>query len=422
MKFRPLGGALTVMAAAACARAPAAPPRAVAGIGESTSPDVEESAVSDPQIFRVLLRELDGDSVVQRERIHIRVDLGVVTLSGNATCQLAKNRAMETAHVIRGVRAVIDGVTTGPELRSNEELEFTVAGVLSHEPVAAERHLAARANAGVVQLWGDVDSDATRRIIEADLLAIPGVREVADNLGVRPQPVADWRLANEVERILTSDPWLRTSGAKVESHHHVVFLSGSVASAAEWARAEYDARSAAPKRVDLSMLRIETLPDDGTWRETPDRTPTDSDMRQALLDAYVLDPRTQGLMPTVSVQHGVVLLTGVAPDQIALRAAEEDARNVRGALEVRDDIREMETFTRETDDTVLSEVATALARDPRLGALHISVAVTKGRVLLRGTVPTSADRVNAIGVASSVAGARAVQDALVVVPVGLALQ
>ena len=423
MRLRAFGRALALITAAACGRPLDAAPRMAAHVSEAASRDIgENSAVSDPQILRVLLRELDRDAVVQRERIGIHVDLGVVTLSGNASCRLGKERAAEIAHVIRGVRAVVDGLTLNSQPRSDDELEFSVAGVLSHDPVVADRHLAARAHAGVVQLWGDVDSAAARRIIKADVLTIPGVREVSDNLGVRPQPMADWRMATEVERTLKSDPWLRASRARVQARHDVVLLSGSVASAAERARAEYDARSAAPRRVDMSMLGIETLPDDGTLRAAPERAPADSEIKQALLDAYAVDPRTQGFLPTVDVRHRVVVLTGLAPDEIALRAADEDARNVQGALDVHDDLREEQTLVPENDEALWSDVAAALARDGRLGALHIAVAVKGGRVFLRGRVPTYADRMNAIGLASSVRGARDVHDALVVTPVRLARQ
>jgi hypothetical protein len=104
----------------------------------------------------VLARELERDAVVGREQFGVRVDLGIVTMSGSVTRRLAKDRAAEIAHVIRGVRAVIDGLILAPPQRSDDELEFLVAGVLSRDPVTAGQPLAASTRDGVVRLWGHV--------------------------------------------------------------------------------------------------------------------------------------------------------------------------------------------------------------------------------------------------------------------------
>jgi osmotically-inducible protein OsmY len=421
MKTRALGHALTLLTAAACAHSQEAPAHVGVRSTGAVSPAVDDRAVSDPQILRVLLGELDRDAIAGRERIRVRVDLGIVTLSGSVTCRLAKDRVAETAHLVRGVRAVMDGLSLAPQRHSDGELGLVADRVLSRDPVTAAHHLETREHDGVVWLWGDVDSMATRRIAEADVLAIPGVREVSNNLGVRPQRIADWRLASEVERTMNSDPWLVASRVRTEMRENAVFLSGFVGSAAERTRAEYDARSAAPAMVDVSMLGIDTLADDGTLRAMPGWAPSDSDIRQTVLDVYAIDSRTSSFLPTVVVQHQVVLLTGAAPDLFALRAAEDDARSVQGALAVQNDMRERGTVATESDNIVLAEVVSALARDARLAKLRISVDVHGGRVHLHGTVPTSADRMNAVALASSVEGALDVQDALVVAPTGLAL-
>jgi osmotically-inducible protein OsmY len=422
MKTLALGRALILIAVAACARSlRALPPVAAPNVGAIPTHNADP-AVSDQQILHVLLRELDRDAVTGHEHIRAQVVVGVVRVSGSVASLAADDRAQEIAHLARGARAVIDGITLAPRERSDVELECTIAGVLGRDPVTADSRLAARAEGGAVRLWGEADSMATRRIAEADVRAIPGVRKVTNDLDVRPQRVADSRIAAEVERALDRDPWLRDPPPRVEVHGGLVLLSGSVGSAAERARAEYDARSAAPKGVDLAPLRIETTGDDGTLRATPGWTPSDSQMTTALLDGCALDPRTKGFVPTVDVRHRAVLLTGAAPDSSVLRAVEEDARNVQGALSVQNDMRDRQTIAVESDDALLSEVSSALARDASLGPLRLSVGVRNGRVYLSGTVPTSAARANAIAVASSVEGARDVYDGLVVAPVRFALR
>jgi osmotically-inducible protein OsmY len=166
-------------------------------------------------------------------------------------------------------------------------------------------------------------------------------------------------------------------------------------------------------------LRIDASADDGTLRAMPGFAPDDRDIAQAVLDAYAVDPRVRPFAPTINVRNGVVVLTGIAPDARALRAAEEDARNVPGVAQVRDVMRERSAVSAESDERVLSDVRVAMTLDPRLGSLHIAVGVRRGRVYLRGAVPTTADRMQAIALASSVPGAIDVDDDLAVVPVGI---
>jgi osmotically-inducible protein OsmY len=168
--------------------------------------------------------------------------------------------------------------------------------------------------------------------------------------------------------------------------------------------------------VDASRLHIEGFADDATLRTQPRVSRSDEEIGQALLDAYVRDPRVAPFVPSVNVRQGVVVLTGVAPNPDAARAAGDDARNVTGVIGVHDDIKGAPTLLSEPDARVRSEVQTAIARDQRLASLHIGVEVLRGRVILRGTVPSEPDRLHAIALASSAAGARDVEDGLVLAP------
>jgi len=398
---------------------PVQAPASTLDVEESTK--VEPEAASDSRIMRVLIRELDRDRVVGREHIRVNVDLGVTSLEGHVASRLAKDRAVEIAGVVKGIRAIIDRIAVTPRERPDRELEFVVAGTLSNDPVTASQSIAARALDDVVYLSGDVDSMGTRRIAERDVLSIPGVVEVIDDLALRPQRILDESLAAAVARIVRDDPWLDSSSLQVSARRGAVALAGRVASGAERARAENDALQASPASVDVSALQIDTVfNDDGTLRETAAFASTDLDITRALRDAYVLDPRVNPFAPTVEVRDRVVVLTGVAPTRAALRAAEEDALHVPGVANVRDDLKERRSVIEEDDGALRSEVLATMARDPQLNLLHIAVQVQRGRVFLRGTVPTETARARAVALASSAPGTLDVDDGLAVALTGLA--
>jgi osmotically-inducible protein OsmY len=364
----------------------------------------------------VLQREFHADRVVSAEQIGVTSDDGVVTLQATVPTHLAKERAVAIAHVVRGVRAVIDRIDVAPREREDHQLEVVVAAILSSDPVTHGQRIAARAQAGSVQLSGEVESFATRRIAEEDVLGIPGVVRVKDDLAVVPRKRNDVRLTESVKRTLGDDPWIDDANVRVSSDRGRVVLTGFVGSDAERLRAEQDSSMASPRSVDASLLRVDRWTDDGTLRAKPPAARGDREIGQSLLDAYVADPRVHPFVPTVDVHERAIVLTGVAPNQEAKDAAVQDASNVSGAVDVRDDMKLMPSVAHRSDDEIRAEVTSALARDALLRPLKLGVEVLDGRVYLKGNIHSQADRLHAIALATSARGTRSVEDNLVLIP------
>lgn len=297
---------------------------------------IEERRVSDAQIVDVLRRELWQDAAAGREDVRPSSTGGIVTLSGTVSTRLAQLRAVEIAHVVRGVRGVVDRIVVTCPPRSELELEHAVGDMLERDPVTADLGIAVHASGEVVLLSGDVDSNATRRAVEEDALAVVGVREVEDDLAIVPAVRSDARLRAEAARMIRQDIWVDSSRVSIEASAGVVRLSGTVDSAAERARLENDARATTPLAVNIGAVRV-VLPfiDDGTLRATPPETPSDADIASIVAAVYASDPRLRTSMPMFEVRDGVVFLGGYTASAEAARAAEADARNVRGVNDVR---------------------------------------------------------------------------------------
>jgi hyperosmotically inducible protein len=371
-------------------------------------------SASDTRIVAVLIRELDADAVVTHERVEIDCANGILSLQGRVASRLAKERAVAVAQVVRGVRAVIDRIAIAPDPQPDYALEFVAASALSTDPATGGEPIGAHAHDGVVRLSGNVDSNATRRIAESDVLALPGVVDVIDDLAIAPGPRSDERIEVGVRRLMRDDPWLEDAQVRVSVRDGVVLISGVVNSAAERSRAEVDAQASTPGGVDVAGLRIVTAPD-GTWRDDPSPYRTDGALAEALRDALARDPRVRPFLPTSDVRNGVVVMTGDAPDLDTARAAAEDARNLPGIADTHVDL-PVATDRGQADAAILYGARDVIARDPRLSARQITVAVFHGRVLLRGTVDSEADRRHAVSAATSVPGAQGVDDELLVAP------
>ncbi len=413
-------GVLAVgVASQACAGPPPPPVHAPAPARETLSGNpFDGGAVPDDSIARVMRHELAADPVLAGQVVGVDVAQGVVDLQGTVETALAKERVLEIARVVRGVRAVVDRVQVAARPRPDYELDFAVANALSQDPAVAGAPIAARAHLGIVYLTGHVATQAERRAAGADVLGVPGVRDLVDDVVLRAQvPLDAHRTEMAAARVLRDDLWLDSSHLRIQWTGGTLRLSGWVGSPQEWARAEADARSASPTgSVDASAVRIDRWTDDGTLRRGPMVARSDGDLGQALLDAYVRDPRVPPFVPTVDVHDGIVILTGVAPNPDAARAVDADARDLPGAAAVHDFVKSAPTVEDESDASIAERVASSLRSDPLLAGRPIAVAVVQGRVFLRGTIPSERDRALAIGIAASAPGAHGVEDGLVLEP------
>jgi osmotically-inducible protein OsmY len=403
-------GALGAGTAACGASAPTAPARTAEDTPQAFSDArVLPTTASDTNIVAVTLRELQADTVVRRERIEVDCVNGVLTLQGEVAVPLAKLRAVEIAELGKGVRAVVDRLVLAAHPQPDYELEFLAASALAHDHVTYGEPIAAKGSAGTIRLTGNVDSNATRAIAENDVLAIPGVLSVENDLAVVPGPRSDGRLLGEVTRVMNDDPWIDDARVHIEVGQQVVRLSGNVNSAAERARAERDAHACSPEGVDVTALRIDPIAD-GTLRGQPAVPRTDDDLTRAFFDAVRRDPRVRPFVPGIQVRDRVAVITGQAPNRDAALAVADDARNVVGMADTHIELDALAMSASDDDGAVRAGARGVIDRDPRLSVLRLSVDVLHGRVTVSGEVPSEVDRRRALAAVASVPGARGVDD------------
>lgn len=294
--------------------------------------------VPDARIEEVARRELKDDSATRAQAIGVTSDHGILVLTGSPSTLLASQRALELAHLVRGVRAIVNRVDLAAVPRPDLDLKLAIEEALRRDPLTARDRLYTRVQGGAVRLTGEADSPAVRAAVLADVAAIPGVVAIVDDLAVERATAPDGLLASTIRRTLADDPWLDGSRVTVDAQSGDVRLGGWVASPRERARAEADAWTAAPAAVDAGGIRVDRFADDGTLRGSPDTPRPDGDLEQSLLDAFLHDGRiTPPFAPKVDVRNGVVVLSGAAPNPDTARAVVADAWSlpgVRGVLDL----------------------------------------------------------------------------------------
>lgn len=294
--------------------------------------------VPDATIAAVARRELRNDPATRAEAIGVTSDHGILVLTGSVTTLLAVQRALDIAHLVRGVRGIVDRLDLAAVPRPDHDLEVAATLALRRDPVTARERLEVRVQGGALLLTGEVDSPAVRGAVLADLQSVPGIVAVLDDLLVEHVTAPDALLAETVRRSLADDPWLDRSRVQADAIRGVVRLDGWVGSLPQLSRAIADAWTAAPSGVDARGVRVDRFADDGTLRTSPETPRSDGDLAQSLLDAFLHDGRiTPPFAPKVDVRNGVVVLTGAAPNPASARAVDADAWNlpgVRGVLDL----------------------------------------------------------------------------------------
>jgi osmotically-inducible protein OsmY len=207
------------------------------------------------------------------------------------------------------------------------------------------------------------------------------------------------------------DPLVWDGPVSVDVADGVVKLRGVVGTAAARSHAHMAARVVGVKHVDTTELLIAPRTRKVKLPPHPEVVYADTTIARAVRDALLLDPRTTSYAIRVSVEEGVVVLTGDVESVDTKRAAELDARNTVGVWRVRNDIR-VRPVDIPTDAQLEGLVESALQQDAVLERHHIIPTARNGKVFLHGNVDTYYERDRATAVVGRLPGVAAMNNNL----------
>jgi osmotically-inducible protein OsmY len=352
------------------------------------------------------------DHSVPSSSITVATHSGAVTLTGSADNLLVRDRAVRIAESVKGVRTVIDQVAVAPSDRSDGEIRDAVTQALRVDPAADSYQINPVVDHGAVTLNGRVDSWQEQQLAMNVAKGVRGVTAVHNNLAIdykfdRP----DMEILPEVERYLENDVLVDASLINVSVKDGAVTLTGTTGSAAETRRAERDAWVAGVKSVDGSQLSVEAWAAKDNRRYTR-KTRSAAEIKKAVQDAFLYDPRVLSFNPQVTVNDaGVVRLSGVVDNLKAKQAAERDARNTVGVRRVQNNLT-VSPASPVADARLSAGVTNTLELDLLLDASDIDVSAHHGVVTLTGSVDTYVDKSEAEDAAMRTNGVVAVNNQL----------
>ncbi len=359
--------------------------------------------LDDSMIWSGVNEELWEAKAVDANDIDIEVNDGIVTLEGQVDNILSKERAVRVARMTRGVRSVIDKIEVNPVGRTDKEVRDDVLRAIASDPVTDSWKINIAVSDRNVTLDGNVESYTEKQLAEKVAKSVRGVAGVDNQISISYDTIrTDSEIRTEIEQRFAWDARLDDDRPKVEVDDGEVTLSGFVGSDYEKMIARADAWVTGVTGVDDGQLMV------NEWKEPDTKgfdaaVPNDEEIHEAVRRAFLYDPRVNMFNPTVSVDNGVVTLTGIVSNLKAKRAAAQDARNTAGVWRVKNYLR-VRPDREWSDGEIKDEVADALLRDPFVNRFDISTTVYDGDVFLRGEVDSYFEKEQAEDVVARVKG------------------
>lgn len=215
----------------------------------------------------------------------------------------------------------------------------------------------------------------------------------------------DTQLQRDVQAELAWEPSVHEAEIGVAAKDGVVTLSGYVHSFAEKYIAERAAERVSGVRAIAEDLTVK-LP---TRFERTDTTIAHDVVNALCTDIQVPDDRIKA-----RVENGWITLDGDVEWQYQKSAAERAVRYLAGVIGVSNRItiqpKRVSTFE------VSNKIKDALRRNAEVDADHIVVEAADGRVTLKGTVRSYAERLDAERAAWAAPGVRSVEDKIAISP------
>ncbi|WP_319406040.1 BON domain-containing protein [uncultured Desulfosarcina sp.] len=360
--------------------------------------------LTDSTIRESIGKHILYETAIAPGQVDIKVNDGIVMLSGTVNNLLRKDRVRQIAESIRGVRSVVNTVAVKPVVRENEVIARDVRNSLPQIPPDHGMDVSVSVDAGVVTLNGTADSWVLNRLAVHQAMSIKGVSEVVNLIDIKARLERDDKdLGLDVKRRLAADLYVDDALIEVTVKGGRVALEGIVGTAAEKRRAAEDAWIYGVAAVENKDLIVDWQEKDHMRRASPYISQSDQTILRAVEDALLMDPRVNAYNPDIFVVNGAVTLSGAVDTLYAKQAAADDARSTTGVWSVDNQLKLRYRFF-PPDNEVASIIEDVFRRDAELHALDIIAAVKDNHVRLSGSVDTMGQKVRAENIATQIEG------------------
>jgi osmotically-inducible protein OsmY len=143
----------------------------------------DDKKTSDDEIAARAVKILEWDVEVPRHAIAVRVEHGVVNLTGTVEWGFQRSEAEFDVRKLSGVKAVVNGITVRSRVQASDIRSSIAAAFERHADVEAQ-HITVDVAGGKVTLGGKVDNWTERAAAERAAWSVAGVTAVDDRIEI----------------------------------------------------------------------------------------------------------------------------------------------------------------------------------------------------------------------------------------------
>lgn len=209
--------------------------------------------------------------------------------------------------------------------------------------------------------------------------------------------ILDIDITQAVESEIMGDDAVDANLVDIQTQQGVVTLTGTVGHILAKERTQKITENIVGVRAIINRIKVK-----------PRLFSNDIELRKAVKSVLLLDPATDSYEVSVTVDKGVVTLTGNVDSWQERWLFETVSKGVRGVIDVKNDINAIYTNDR-SDPEIKKEIEAMLHYDVRVDDNLILVKVDKGEVTLSGAVGSLAEK-NRATADAYVAGVRLVDN------------
>ena len=142
-----------------------------------------DSHRTDEQIAEAVVNRLDWDVNIPRDTVHIEVDNGWITFSGQVEHHFQKRAAEQDVHRLYGVIGIVNHITIKQKPDASD-ISHGIAQAFQRSWLVDPGSVTVSAQNGEIRLTGSVDSLRNKYVASATAWAAPGVTNVVNDIAV----------------------------------------------------------------------------------------------------------------------------------------------------------------------------------------------------------------------------------------------
>jgi osmotically-inducible protein OsmY len=245
---------------------------------------------------------------------------------------------------------------------------------------------------------------------------VKGIRKVKNGITVEPKKHRfDNEIKEEIERRLKSNVWIFDEAITIEVKNGKVILGGTVGSEAERNRVRYNSWVTGVKEVEDLELAVNSWIRSKDLRKTKPVSFDDDEIKEAVREAFLLDPRVKSASVEIQVKDGIVELEGTVEHLLTKKAAGQDASNTVGVRKVINNIKINFEDVQKSDEELVLRIEKTLTNHSLIGDFDLEIKVQNKNVILNGEVETLYEKSLVEQVVSSTRGVENIENQLSVI-------